>query len=260
MKRILLVVLSVIILCSLSLPVALVNAYYEGYATTNYQAIEEPVADGKWTTDNEWTDAMIPPNLPENFHWRQKWTWPGNIIEHFLIEFFIDDTDDAGDYFQLCIDHQANGGDAPQADDLKIEWVGHEELTIYQGDGTGWVEFTDYTWETDIYIVDSIDSSPLDSNPHWIIELWMDRSAPYFDVSGAGYAPWIRLAVYDESTDTLAAWPPTSPDVPDDWGLETGTTESIPESLTFVTAALLSSVAIVVSCYLLRRRPKTEKN
>lgn len=263
MKRSFLVAFSVIVLCGILLPTTVVNAYYEGYETNNYMATEEPVVDGTWTTDTEWTDSITPPNLPDTFLWREEWTMPGDIIEYFLIEFFTDNTDDAGDYFQLCIDHLADGGSAPQADDIRIDWVGHDVsgLTLYQGDGTGWVEFTGYTWDTDIYIVDSISSSPENSTEHWIIELWMDRSAPHFDVSqgGGSYMPWIRLAVYDESTDTLAAWPPTSQDVPDDWGLEIGTPETIPESLTFVTAALLSSVAIVVSCHFLRRRPKTGK-
>jgi len=261
MKRSVLVAFSVIVLCGLLLPTALVNAQYPGYETTNYSAIEEPVVDGTWTTDTEWTDAMTPPNLDDAFLWREKWTMVDNIVEYFLIEFFTDNTDDAGDYFQLCIDNLADGGSAPQSDDIRIDWVGHDVsgLTIYQGDGTGWVEFTDYTWETDIYIVDSLSSSPVNGDTHWIIELHMDRSKAEFDVSGAGYMPLIRLAVYDESADTLVAWPPTSQDVPDDWGLEMGTTENIPESLTFVTAALLSSVAVIVSCYLLRRRPKTEK-
>jgi hypothetical protein len=265
MKRFLLVVFSVIVLCGILLPTTLVNAHYEGYETNNYMATEEPVIDGTWTTDTEWTDAITPPNLPDTFLWREKWTMTENIIEYFLIEFFTDNTDDAEDYFQLCIDHLADGGSAPQADDIRIDWVGHDVsgLTLYQGDGTGWVVFTEYTWETDIYIVDSLSSSPVNGDTHWIIELWMDRSAPQFDVSGGGggYQPWIRLAVYDDSNPDAGAiaWPPTSQDVPDDWGLEVGTPETIPESLTFVTAALLSSVAIVVSCYVLRRRPKTGK-
>ena len=262
MKQSVLVALSIIVLCGLTLPTALVYAYYSGYETTNFQAKETPVEDGSWTTDNEWDDAMTPPNLLATFHWRQKWTWPENIIEHFLIEFFTDNTNDTGDYFQLCIDNNANGGTAPQPDDIRIDWVGHDVagLTVYQGNGTGWVEFTDFTWDVDIYIADSISSSPLNSTPHWIIELRMDRSKSEFDVSGAGYSPWIRLAVYDESNSEagVQAWPPTSRDVPDDWGLETGTTENIPESLTIVTVVLLSSVAIVVSCHFLRRRLKTE--
>jgi hypothetical protein len=262
MKRSLLVAFSVIVFCGIFLPTTLVNAYYEGYETTNYLAIEEPVEDGTWTTDNEWDDAMTPPNLPDTFHWREKWTYPDDIYEHFLIEFFTDDTDDAGDYFQICIDHLADGGSAPQSDDIRIDWVGHNVsgLTLYQGNGTGWVEFTGYTWDADIFAAESLSSSPLNSDPHWIIELWMDRSAPHFDVEGAGYAPCIRFAAYDESTDTIVAWPPTSQDVPDDWGLEIGVMENIPESLTFVTAVLLSSVAVVVSCHFLRRRSKTEKS
>jgi len=262
MKQSVLVALSIIVLCGLILPTAIVNAYYSGYETTNFQAIETPVEDGTWTADNEWVDAMTPPNLPANFHWRQKWTYPSNIIEHFLIEIFDDNTNNAGDYFQLCVDCNGNGGTAPQSDDIRIDWVGHnvDGLTVYQGNGSGWVEFTNFTWDVDIYIAESVSSSPLNSNPHWIIELRMDRSKPEFDVSGSGYAPWIRLAVYDESNSAAGeqAWPPTSRDVPNDWGLETGTTEPIPESLTFVTLAVLSSVAIVVSGYFLRKRPKTK--
>jgi len=264
MKRSVLVAFSVIVLCGILLPTALVNAQYPGYETTNYSALEECVVDGAWTTDTEWTDAMTPPNLDEAFLWREKWTYIEStyIYEYFLIEFFTDATEDAGDYFQLCIDLDALSGDAPQADDIRVDWVGHDVsgLTLYQGDGSGWVEFTDYTWETDIYIVDTLTSTPENGDTHWVIEVFMDRTNPIFDVSASSYQPLIRLAVYDESADTLVAWPPTSRDVPSDWGREYGTTENIPESLTFVTAALLSSVAVVVSCYLLRRRPKTEKN
>ena len=260
MKRSLLVAFSVILLCGILLPTTLVNAFYgEGYETTNYLATEEPVVDGAWTTDTEWTDAMTPPNLDAAFLWRQKWVMADTVLQYFLIEFFTDNTDDAGDYFQICIDPLADGGSAPQADDIKVEWVGHNELTLYQGDGSGWVEYTDYTWETDVYVVDSLTSSPENGETHWVIEVMMNRGKAEFDTSGAGYVPGIRVAVYDEGTETLAAWPPTSADVPDDWGMETGLYENIPESLTFVTAALLSSVAVVVSCYLLRRRPKTEK-
>lgn len=262
MKQYVLVAFSIIVLCGLSLPIALVSADYPGYETINYQALDAPVEDGTWTTDTEWDDAMTPPNLPATFHWRQKWTWPSNIFEHFLIEFFADATNDTGDYFQLCVDNMADGGTAPQPDDIRIDWVGHDVtgLTLYQGDGTGWVEFNDYTWDTDIYIAESLSSSPLDSNPHWIIELRMDRSKSEFDVSGAGYAPRIRLVVYDESNSEagVQAWPPTSRDVPNDWGVETGTTENIPEPMTIVTVVVLSSVAIVVSGHFLRRRLKTE--
>jgi hypothetical protein len=267
MKRSVLVAFSIIVLCGLLLlPTALVNAYYDDYETTNYQALTTPVTDGAWTSDTEWDDTAIPPNLPATFHWRQKWTMPSNILEHFLIEFFTDNTTDTGDYFQFCVDCNANGGNAPQTDDIRIDYVGHDVsgLTVYQGNGTGWEEFTDFTWPDEIHIQDSISSSPLDSNPHWIIELTMDRSKTEFDVSQStpAYQPWIRVAVYDESNDTagVQAWPPTSPDVPNDWGLETGVYASVPEPLTIAAVVLLSSVAVAISFYFLRKRPKTENH
>ncbi len=107
-----------------------VFAYISGYENTNFSAQVTPVEDGTWTTASEWTDAMTPPNLPASFHWRQKWTYPENIIEHFLIEFFDDDTNDTGDYFQLCVDTNANGGTAPQLNDIRIDWVGHSVVSI----------------------------------------------------------------------------------------------------------------------------------
>jgi hypothetical protein len=246
------------------LPIALVNAQYAGYESTNYLAIEDPVEDGVWTTDTEWYDAGIPTNLPTNLQWRQKWTYPGNIFEHFLIEVIDDTTEDAGDYVQICIDPQADGGITPQSDDIRIDWVGHDAsgLTIYQGDGSGWVEFTDYTWDTDIFIADSISASPLESTPHWIIEIRMDRSKAEFDTAGSSYEPLIRIASYDESGAGVQAWPPTSQDSPSGWGQEYGVYETnpdpIPEPMTIMTIVLLSSVAVVAGSNFLWKRRKTE--
>jgi len=248
----------IVLCCLLSLLTPLVDAYYAGYTNTNYQAITNPTTDGAWTTPEEWNDAMVPPNLPASFHWREKWTWPSDIIQHFLVEFFIDNTNDTGDYFQFCMDRNADGGTAPQTDDIRIDWVGHSRsgLTVYRGNGTGWEVFTGWTWGTDIYAVDSIRASPLNSTPHWVIEFWIDKSKPEFDISGSGYSPWIRLAVYDASNPAVGvqAWPPTSRDVPNNWGLETGTLENIPEPLSMVAVVLLSSFAVAVSCYCLRKR------
>lgn len=266
MKRYVLVAFSIVFLCGLLMQIALVSAYRSGYETINYQAISEPTEDGKWTTTTEWTDAMTPPNLPASFQFREKWTWPTpSIIEHFLIEFFTDSTNDTADYVQLCFDNTANGGSAPQTDDILVNYTGNSRsgLTLYRGTGTGWAP-TSYAYGSDILIAETKTGSQLNSNPHWIIEVMMDRSAgTLFDVSGAvpAYSPWIRVAVFDaSSTSGVQAWPPTSRDVPNDWGLETGTTSNIPEGLTITTVVLLSSVAVGVSVYFLRKRQKAESN
>ena len=265
MKRAILGALCIIILCGLS-PLALVNASYAGYANTNYQAITTPTIDGAWTTGDEWLDAAVPPSLPAAFQWREKWTYPGDIFEHFLIELFTDNTNDTGDYYQICIDNTANGGAAPQTDDIRIDWVGHSfsGLHVYKGNGTGWSPYTSFTWGTDLVIAESLSSSPLNNTAHWIMELSMDRSKADFDVSQStpAYSPWIRVAAYDVSNSGagVQAWPPTSQDVPNDWGLESGVAEVIPESLTIAVVVVLSSIAAIAGFYLLRKHPKTEKH
>jgi hypothetical protein len=260
-------VISMLLLCGLlALPVALVNGYEAGYENTNYLATDDIILDGAWSTGTwtyggEWNDAGIPPLLSETFQWREKWTQPADIIQHFLVEALTDNTTDAGDYFELCIDLDADGGATPQANDFKIEYTGDGTLTLYEGDGSGWVEYTDYTVPTDIQIEDSMSASPLESNDHWVIELNIDKTTK-FDISGSGYQPWIRLAVYDASNDTagVQAWPlDSSADVPDEWGLEIGTMDTIPEAFTIAVVALLSSVAVAISFYSLRKRPKTAK-
>ena len=189
--------------CLLALPTALVNAFQEGYENTNYQAIDTPVIDGAWTDGDwaygpgEWDDSMVPPLLPETFLWKQKWTWDGPILERFLIEALTDNTTDSGDYFELCVDQDADGGTAPQANDFRVYYTGDGTLTVYEGDGSGWVEFTEYNIPDDIEIAASVSSSPSESNSHWIIELTMNRdSGALFDVSNAGYRPWLRIALF----------------------------------------------------------------
>jgi hypothetical protein len=49
---------NVLVLCGLLLlSTTFVKVYCEGYSTANYQAIETPIEDGKWTTPDEWVDA-----------------------------------------------------------------------------------------------------------------------------------------------------------------------------------------------------------
>ena len=262
MKQFVLVVFSAILLCGLLLQTALVSAYTTGYEITNYLATNDVVEDGKWTTSSEWTDAATATNLPTTLLFREKWTFPGDILVHGLVEFFTDNTNDTGDYFQICYDPLANGGSAPQTDDVLINYTGHSRsgLTLYKGNGTGWVVWTGYTYGTDIAIVDTRTGSQMNSSSHWILEFMMDRSKSDFDPSSAGYAPWIRIAMFDASNSAagVQSWPPTSRDVPSNWGLETGIYANIPESSTILPIVLLSSVAVAVGFYFLRKRPKTE--
>ena len=263
MKKKGLVAFSIILLCILFLPTAFVCAVTEGYENTDYQAIRVPVVDGKWTTTNEWYDAMIPPNLPAGVHWSEKWEYVEStyIVQYVLFEFFTDNTNDTGDYIQLCYDTANDGGSAPNSNDVKIEYVGHSEsgLKVYQGNGTGWVEYTGAV--SRLLVNSTLGPSSFNSTPHWITELRVEKSG-ILDISASGYTPPIRVALYDASNSAAGVkeWPPASGDDPSKWGRENGTLDNIPteipESLTIVGITILSSVALASSFYFLRRRSK----
>ncbi|MCW4004520.1 MAG: hypothetical protein NWE95_11480 [Candidatus Bathyarchaeota archaeon] len=256
MKKVVLGTLLIVALFSLSLP-AIVSAIATGYGCTNYSAIVTPTIDGKWTASNEWTDAGVPTNPPTNFAWREKWTWPGDINQHILIEFFTDSTNNTEDYYQICYDRNADGGAAPQADDIKIEWKGHSSsgLKVYKGNGTGWTQFTGLPAGT-VVGADTLTTSPLNSNQHWVFEITINKSNENFDISGSGYSPGIQVGVYDASNSGagVQVWPLNSNNNPANWGLETGTTETIPESPSILAVIALSTIAIIGSVFLLRKR------
>jgi len=69
----------------------------------------------------------------------------------------------------------------------------------------------------------------------------------------------MRVAIYDAHDDGfgLQAWPPTSADIPNDWGLIGIGAEWIPEGLSFATVAALTSVTVVAGSIYLKKRQKS---
>jgi hypothetical protein len=247
-----------------------VKAYKAGFSVDDGTGTE-PTMDGKWTTNDEWTDSFkdqLYGGFDGIFRVKYASSYPDWVHQYFLIELFSDNTNDAGDYWQLCYASAAEftfpdysnppGGTTPGTTCLRIDFVGHAQagLTIYKGTGTGWGVLTGYTWPTNIQIVDSISASPSNSTPHWIVEIKVDHM-----YSGFGIAPnfWIRVAAYDASNSAagVKAWPPeSSVNVPDDWGLMTALQTAIPEGLTIGVMVLISSVAVIVSTRYFRKQPK----
>ena len=268
MKKSVSIVISFALLCILMLPVAFVGAANEAYTATDYATERIPVVDGKWTTPNEWTDAANPVNLPLGVHQSEKWEYRDGtqIVQYFLFEAYTDNTADAGDYFVLCYDTAIDGGTAPNSNDVKFEIKGHNPsvLTVYQGNGTGWAK---YTGAVSLLLANStISTSTFNSTyPHWIAELRFEK-AGIMDISGAGYAPGIKVAWYDASNSAAGVkeWPPASGDNPSKWGIEAGTTGAnpnpdvtIPEPLTIASVVLLSFAAVLVGFRFSRKRSST---
>ena len=171
----------------------------------------------------------------------------------FLIE-FADNTNDAGDRWQICFEGGSAGAAAPSADCNKFEIEGHTTLKTYVGTGTAWAVMTNptVTW------ANTLATSPHDPATHWIFELTFDKAQ-----FGWGASPppqGIRIAMYDASNPAQGwvAWPPTSTDTnPAGWGsiadYEMG---AAPEGLTVGLMLAVSSVAVVVSLRYFRKQPK----
>ncbi|HDQ05983.1 MAG TPA: hypothetical protein ENN36_04585 [Candidatus Bathyarchaeota archaeon] len=69
----------------------------------------------------------------------------------------------------------------------------------------------------------------------------------------------LRVAAYDASTDTFAAWPEGSDaNDPSTWGTELYTSEQIPEGLSLVVLMLLSSAAVIGATVVLRKRSRID--
>jgi hypothetical protein len=250
--------ISILMLCSLLLitTVGTVMAGNPDYSILEYAAIGTATVDGTWTSDDEWTDTPVTDmsgNATGKFGYNIDF---GTYGLEWVVEFFDDDTDDAEDYWQICFDDSNSGGSAPDSGDFMFEIVGHTTLTVYQGDGSGWSEASGA--EAEVTWSDTIDSSPWNSTPHWILEVTeSDKTSGVVQIPNAP-PTGLRIAAYDASTDTIAAWAPdSSADVPDTWGLIGGfSMDPIPEGLNFGVMAVLSSVSLLAGSLYLRKRSK----
>ena len=248
----------IFVLCSLCLLIntATTNAAYAGYTHTTYFLANPVTLDGQWTgTGNtEWADTLSTSfgNTSTQSIFRSKWSLDPTISQYILVEFLSDITNDPGDYWQFCFDGDMSGGTAPQSGDIRIDIAGHTTLTAYGGSGTGWTSTASpasFTWSN------KLTATPTSSTPHWVLEVIIDKQ-----VFGIGPEYWLRIAAYDSSNAAagVQAWPPTSRDVPNDWGDIPYDMNPIPENLAFGVVMLLSSVAVLAGSFFLRKKRITK--
>jgi len=231
-------------------------AAYAGYSITVYGGADS-VIDGMWTTNPEWDDAATA-QISANAIFRLKYYFFSDgtnffVYDEYLVEFFSDKTNDTGDYVSICYDVGANGGTAPQTDDIRVDYVGHNGTVItYKGTGSVWAVAA---LTTPPQVAELLSISKLNgTNPHWTAEFRIEKTT-----NGPGMDNAIRVAVYDASNpSTAASWPPTSINVPNDYGADPAdTTNPIPEGIGLGVILVSSSAAVMVGYYCLRKRPRT---
>jgi hypothetical protein len=256
MKKGALITLSALALCALAFT-GTADGFKVGHIHVTYEYKLPVTLDGKWTTDNEWS------NLPASFFGssvfrdRFRLTSSLEVEQHVLIECLNDSTNDADDYVEMCFDCSQNGGSAPQTDDCKVNVMGHganATVNWYKGTGNGWtpiVAFSNSSFEYASQLASSVNGNA----SHWIYEISLDRVAfaltAYLEIG-------LRVASYDANNTAFGvqAWPPTSPDVPNDWGdspISFATPEDVPESLSLGVIVSLTSAVILVCTASFRR-------
>jgi len=263
MKKEKIIVITMLSVLTLTLA-GTITAYDDSYTIIDYMCSAPPVIDGQFTSDDEWiASAGVP--FGANGIFRNQWLFSTSVFENQLIE-TADDTNDAGDYWEICYDGNANGGAAPQADDFRVVVQGHGEaatVTWYQGSGSGWTEITGPS-SASFSQAQSLSTSAVISEPHYILELTIDKQST--ELGGAQildqrYA--IRFAYYDAHAGGhgLQVWPPESNrDAPNGWGyvdylMIVNPEPDIPEGFGVGVVIGLSCLAVVAGTVLLRKRP-----
>jgi len=265
MKKMFLAAFCILTLCSLLLiaNVGTIMASNSAYSMIEYWAVTPATIDGNWTSPDEWTDAP-PMDMGGNAKFKYKVDTSGgsgNYKMQWLIEIFDDNTTDALDVWQICLDPGNVGGSDPTSDHWRIDITGHASDALYQGGGGG-LWFGQPPLGSEMTWADSISASPWNSTPHYILEVSILKDTGTIIVGAPPNA--MRVAVYDASNPSAGyqAWPPgpaTDRDVPDNWGyIPTYSDTPYPEDFSIVFVVLLSSAALAVSFYCLRKRSKTE--
>jgi hypothetical protein len=254
MKKIFATTFCTLMICGLLLTVGINLVVAQDYERTSYITTVTPTIDGKWTTNDEWTDGEET-WIGTDVVFRS--THDGNMLR-WIVEFLSDTTDDTGDYLEFCMDSSQFGGSSPQvARHLMFMLNGHTQREHYMGDGTGWGVVANplmlVEWDN------SISASSVSVTPHWIYEIQIDKSS--FSIQFNDDAWNYLLGVYDASNpgDGFLAWPPNAdPDVPEEWGEEIFSPEAIPEGLTFAVMALLTTVSMLVGYKYFIKRKETK--
>ncbi len=220
--------------------------------------------DGKWTNNSEWDDAgtaNIVGTGGVSGIFRDKYeiigTFGGSdfdVIDWYLIEFFTDKTNDAGDYVRLCYDGDQSGGTTPQSGDIMVQISGHSTVQTFLGNGTGWAAGS----IVNLRYNQSLSVSKLNgTNPHWTTEIAYDKYN-----NGGGISTNIMIALYDASNVAagIQTWPPgANANSPSTWGVNDASgLSTIPEGLGIGSLTMLASVAVLIGFFCLRNMPKTK--
>jgi|WetSurMetagenome_2_1015567.scaffolds.fasta_scaffold04740_4 hypothetical protein len=267
MKKIATIAFIITVFCGLLLATNLNVHNVKAYSSASqsvFSASVTPTFDGKWTANDEWDDAMTSYVTTSTGSvvgaFRDKYVLDFSaglsVTDNYLIEFFVDKTNDTSDYVQICYCGGADNAASPQADDFLFQIFGHNgTYKYYIGSGSGWAESSMITPTPKLGQLVSI-SKMNGTNPHWTYEFQFEKT-----VTTAGQNNYISISVFDASNPAqgVVTWPPNAnSSKPNTYGLnDASALASIPEGISFAPIATLATIALIVGFFVMRKRLKT---
>ena len=275
-KRAILLAVCMLSLCMLISLTAVTpaRAQASGGTHTNCEVTSNPVPtiDGQWTTSTEWVEGSRQTlGTGQNAAFYDLWNMVMGSstysVYYNLIAETLDNTNDPGDYWQICFNTQNDPASTPQSDDFLVNITGHTTCTWYQGTGSGWTAISappssTFSW------VEGLHTSPVYTNQHYILEIAVTKTDSFGgQTSILGQYFNIRVAVYDAHAggNGLQVWPASSSrDSPSSWGYISYSSSAnsspdplpIPESLSVAVIMVLSVVSVAAGSVILGKRSK----
>jgi hypothetical protein len=200
------------------------HAQEAGYSHMCYETSTTPTINGQWSS--EWTSGLQT-TFGANANFTDEWylaaTSPSTVVYYYHLIETMDNTNDTGDFIQICFDGGMTADSAPSSTDFAINFTDNTYCTWYKGNGAGWTQIatpslSDFQWN------ESFSSSPKYSTPHLILEMSLLKTST--DLGGTqiiGPEFWMLIETYDANSAGygLQSWPtvpPSSPDVPSTYG------------------------------------------
>jgi hypothetical protein len=239
-----------------------VSGYNEAYTHIEYMTSTNPTINGTYAAgeNSEWIASLVVP-FGTNGYWRDMWSYTDTVRAFLLVE-TTDGTNDAGDYWELCFDGNADSTTAPQADDHKVRITGHgasQTVQWYVGTGTAWQTMAAPATES-VSFAQALGASPKIAANHYVLEMSINKQSTDMPLN----MRWaLRVAYNDAATggNGLQVWPPSTTDTnPGGWGYIDYASEAnpspdvIPEGIGLVAVIALSSIAVIAGSVLLRKR------
>jgi hypothetical protein len=220
--NIVIVVLAICFILATSKPV---NAQEAGYSHTCYTTslATLPTINGQW--GSEWNYGLQT-TFGTNANFTDEWYLAGSspsIVYYYLLVETMDNSNETGDFIQICFNGGMTADSAPSPTDFAINFTSNAVCTWYQGNGVGWRQIATpslsvFQWS------ESFSPSPTNSVPHLILEMSLLKTSTELGGSQIiGPEFWMLLQTYDAHVagSAVQSWPtvpPSSPDVPKTYG------------------------------------------